>query len=601
MPPPIELTDIAWPLVVVGAGTAAAYYVSTVDLHEYPSVLAIGDGDAWAGPRGYHGDAKDPTRRLNHPLHLIAHFKKTVPGFSQEMVDRMEWANMNRAVLDECRVQVHSATVKKVSEGPLPPKFQSEGVLVPVTGYRIDLEDDKKTQVYAYKVVMAAGAGGHRVPTEVKGLKELRDKLRDPVQSPGRAWQDWKVFDIDEFAHLGPAELGPSKTVFVLGPNAAIDAVQKALHYQCKVIWLIEGDKQPAVLATQPTVSEALKRKPSIIHRYTKDAPLIVSPHLVAARVQVRAGGKNLEGDYFVYGLGQTGEPVKKIDALIMQKLKPIVDKNNYLGEGESTVLGFEAEGTGLKRGFEVVGAMSAQVGRVYAKEDNLDRLKKLIGEARLVKTVYTAITTAGFPVEKPFLLKDPDFLARQPRKPLRNQLQREADFVAQQFRSQEEVGKGVQAIVNLLLNYHSAKNYKPDQLNQATAHLPKGTVADGGQAATIRSAMAAKHDFVPSYVGSQEYQTPGPRPKGHPDRGKEVEFNTVAGEVDFNGDNWTVIQIGLCLRYPFISDTDLNNWVEQKMLARRASGVGFNDAQVKGFYTELERMNKEAMKALCT
>ena len=47
----------------------------------------------------------------------------------------------------------------------------------------------------------------------------------------------------------------------VIGANAAIDAVHKALDYKCKIDWLIELDKPeaPPMLATQPLMLAAWK------------------------------------------------------------------------------------------------------------------------------------------------------------------------------------------------------------------------------------------------------------------------------------------------------------------------------------------------------
>ncbi|MFM8324706.1 MAG: hypothetical protein ACKN9U_07590, partial [Pirellulaceae bacterium] len=67
-------------MVIVGSGSSAAFYASTLNLDDYDAILAIGDGDAWsAAVRGHHGDADDPTRFINHPLYLISHFRKHLP------------------------------------------------------------------------------------------------------------------------------------------------------------------------------------------------------------------------------------------------------------------------------------------------------------------------------------------------------------------------------------------------------------------------------------------------------------------------------------------------------------------------------------------
>ncbi|MGH9345899.1 MAG: hypothetical protein ACRD26_01420 [Vicinamibacterales bacterium] len=571
MPP---ITSQVWPLVIIGKGSTAAYYVCTVDVSLYRHVLAIGDDDPWAGGRGHHGDATDPTRALNHPLYLIEHFKKTVPGFSETMVDRVAWAKMNKAVLDECNVQVHNGKVKKVSESPFPSTLAGDDQ--GPTGYKIDLEDG--TAVYAYKVVMAAGAGSHRVPPELKDWPQKYPK---------------QIMNLDEFAKLGPGDLTPSTRVIVYGPNAAIDAVQKALHYQCRLAWLVDKPiKSLPILATQPTVRAAVDKDPSWIYKYSKCEIQKYFGNRIWVNVTTDKGATVLEGDYFVFGLGQSGEPIRAIDGAIKEKMQPILDTNQYLGGGPTTILGYEAEGTGLKKGFEVVGAMTAQMGR--------ERLKILSGQIermRSIEWLFQAITTAGFPVV-PFLLKSPDFLAGQPRAALTRQLKTEADSVAGKNRSRDGLPAVLDGLVGLLLAYHAAKNYAT-LINQAASHQPKGTVADGGQLTTIKSAMAAKHTTVPQYLPGQKFTTPGALPKDDPNRNKWVDVQATPGDVNFSTDNATVLQIGLCQMYPLIPDDELNTWIEKLMVKRRASGKGFDPAAVLQLHQELGQMNTKTLSEI--
>jgi hypothetical protein len=573
--PPIE--SQIWPLVIIGRGSSAAYYVCSVDLNLYKHVLAIGDGDPWAGARGHHGDSTDPTRTLNHPLQLVEHFRRTVPRFSETMVDRLEWAKMNEEVLKECNVQVHDAKVKMVAESKFPNTIPG-GELGP-TGYKIDL--DKGGPVYAYKVVMAAGAGGHRLPPE---LKDWAPKF------PGQ------IINIDEFAKLGPKELTPTTHVIVWGPNAAIDAVQKAIHYKCKISWLVDKPiKSLPILATQPTVRQAVDKDPSWILKYSS-VPEVTGQAGGRVRVKVNVEGSGtrfLDGDYYVFGLGQGGEPLSAIDAAIKSKMEPIFDKNLYLGGGSGTILGYQAVGTGLQKGFEVVGAMTAQVGRDRSKV--IDDLKKQLKDMRSIDWFFQAITTAGFPDKiVPFLLKDAEFLASQPRDPLARQLQTEAKFVASKYRSLDGLPLALDSLVSLILAYHASKNYA-SLINQATSHLPKGTVGDGGQLTTIKAAMAAKHGTVPKSAPGQTY-------KGHGAGSKSttwVDVQSKPGEVNFNTDNATMLQIGLCQIYPLISDDDLNTWIGKLMSKRKASAKGFDQIEVSRFHQELTQLNNQTVNQL--
>ncbi|MCP5159207.1 MAG: hypothetical protein H6975_07255 [Gammaproteobacteria bacterium] len=586
----MSITSRIWPLVIVGKGSSAAYYLCTVDTREYPSILAIGDGDAWsAAVRGHHGSQGDPTLYINHPLHLITHFNETIPEFSTVKVDRLDWAERNKVVFTRCGVRLYDkAKVKEVSEAPtFPPHLTPDDSRGP-SGFRITLENGKT--IYAYKVVMAAGAGGHRVPD----MTVRHAKKQWPTQ----------VIDLDEFARLDRTHL-QGKSVIVMGPNAAIDAVQKALHYQCKIYWLLGPNDKPPVLATQPTVQTAIKNNKEMIQIYKN----FEFKNKIGNEISVKLDtGKILSGHYFVYGMGQTGESVDTIHNDIKRKLTPIYDKNQYLGAGSDTILGFEAIGTGLKSGFEVVGAMSAQVGRALlnSKEQSLKFIADSIGETRRIKIIHEAIHSSNFPT-KPFLFKDINFLANRPRIPLLKHLQKEVDFILNKHSNHHDLKKGLDMLVGLLLAYQAAKTLDKTnlqrQLNQVTHDLPKGTVADSGQLTSIRSAMGAKHTTVPTYAGTQSYtgnNINNNSSNNNSNNGKKwVQVESVPGDVNFSVDNATLIQITLSVRYPFISDKFLNEWVMKLMTKRHFTGTGFKNEEVKGFHDELFRENCRALQNL--
>src|SRR5262249_4184276 len=156
-----------------------------------------------------------------------------------------------------------------------------------------DLKDGQS--VYAYKVVVCAGAGGHRVPQQLQGAKE-----RFPRH----------VIDIDEFARLRPSDLSPQTRVVVVGSNAAIDAVHKALNYNGKIYWLIElGEGEvPPMLDTQPRMLEAWKNqdkaKLTVIRFSSYQFVDQFSGGLLQLRVKPLGGGPDsfAMGNYIVYG-----------------------------------------------------------------------------------------------------------------------------------------------------------------------------------------------------------------------------------------------------------------------------------------------------------
>ena len=88
-------------LVIIGRGSAAAYYLSYSDLSLYPRVLVVGQEDPWKGARGHADDAHpdDPTLLINHPMHLIAHVSDQPTSYGDALVDRVAWAKKNDDVI----------------------------------------------------------------------------------------------------------------------------------------------------------------------------------------------------------------------------------------------------------------------------------------------------------------------------------------------------------------------------------------------------------------------------------------------------------------------------------------------------------------------
>src|SRR5262249_40077337 len=150
--------------------------------------------------------------------------------------------------------------------------------------------------------------------------------------------------------------------------------------YKMSIHWLInlEEGKDPPILETQPRMKAAWAH-PDVhnmkVYRYKSYSFAGKSGKSVRLNYIPLAKNKHgsfVQGDYIVYGMGQTGDPAKTISNTIQAKLKPIFDTSHSMNPSvgrrqmnERAVLGYEAEGTGLMTGLEVFGALSSQVGRV--------------------------------------------------------------------------------------------------------------------------------------------------------------------------------------------------------------------------------------------
>jgi hypothetical protein len=615
----MTISNRIWPLAIVGRGSSAAYYLSSINPADYAAILAVGEDDAWAGKRGHSGDANDPTLKINHPLHLIAHFSETIPGYSTELVDRLAWAGMNEAVLRGCDIRIHQAKVTNVSEARFPDFLAMEGDLGPF-GFKIDMEGPKGSlSVYAYKVVVCAGTGGHRLPTDLSAAKKSFPK---------------QVLDLNEFADLSGRDLNPQTRVVVIGPNAAIDGVHKALNYGCKIDWLIDLDapKKPGMLATQPRVLEAWDHPDRFrltVYRFSKYKyldrtgamlrlevmPRVAPP--VAGTPRVAEPAQYAMGNYIVYGIGPDGEPNKMIADTIKAKLKPIEDRTRALNSDRSkpaTILGYEAEGTGLHKGFEVFGAMSGSIAReITNSSERMKALENQIEEFRKAYDIYVAILSAAFPVGRPFFAKSPQFLGRQPRGALYGQLHRELQYIVEKNPNRPHLRAALEALANQILAYHTAAAYAAlpkedpnsltnfrDLLNQVTTHLPKGAVADHGQLTSINAALGAYATMrgnLPKYMPKQHYTTPGPPPPNG--KGKPLPFvqvTTTAGDINFNLDNAQNLAIYVCVSFPNIPPDLANAFVDTVMKERHRSKIGFTDLQVATFKQQLRRMEADAL-----
>src|SRR5262249_55005394 len=156
--------------------------------------------------------------------------------------------------------------------------------------------------------------------------------------------------------------------------------------YNGKIYWLIElGEGEvPPMLDTQPRMLEAWKNqdkaKLTVIRFSSYQFVDQFSGGLLQLRVKPLGGGPDsfAMGNYIVYGVGPDGSTTAMLPDYIKSRLRPIFDLSRGLGPGDSkpawvkksdggkwkaptdgqaveteerTIIGFEAEGTGLHEG----------------------------------------------------------------------------------------------------------------------------------------------------------------------------------------------------------------------------------------------------------
>ena len=104
-----------WDLIVLGRGSSARYYLTTVERQLFPNILVIGLEDPWAGERGYdHSNPDNPVNKINQTADMIESFDRPVPAFTKELVDRLTFANETRGIVDGIATKVVTGEVVDV-------------------------------------------------------------------------------------------------------------------------------------------------------------------------------------------------------------------------------------------------------------------------------------------------------------------------------------------------------------------------------------------------------------------------------------------------------------------------------------------------------
>ena len=490
--------------------------------------------------------------------------------------------------------------------------------------YDIDVQDESsaKMTIHGYKVVFCGGTGTHRSPPELKGANNN------------------KVMSLDAFAKLGQAELTKGKKIVVIGENAAIDAVHKAIPYGLHVDWLISKGVRdsPPILATQPRMQQRWKDRLEVqkdtpqtdieksdlsVYRYDKYTWAGSSSSVTL----VSGGDRAVTGDYYVYGVGPDGSSFmiddknSIIDNAIMEKFRPITDKSRVVSadSGPATILGYAAEGTGLRQGFEVFGAMSGSLGRELEKKginakvtdqeitERMQTIKFVVDKFRSYDFIATRLNSC------PFLNEKLDSLQRfQQRDVLKHGLEEEISKIVDEYKSKTEIElkplrQALETLKTQLLAYHDLIIYKNKEhkdeyrprLNNIAKGLPEGAVADHGQLTSIDTALRANavgNGWLPEYMPKQVVTSHAGKVDG---KGTPVYGHATAGAVDFNRDDQTSIAIYVAVAFPNVQDREADEFVARVMNGRHRSPQGFTGAQAEGFKAELRKMDEEGKKRM--
>lgn len=583
-----------WDLIVVGRGSAAAYYLSTVDRSMFPNILVIGYTDPWAEERGYnHTDSKDTINFINHTWQMIAQLSDIFPDFDKELVDRHKFAEANKKVIDGCATSIVTAKVTKIEE--ILHTAAPEHLQIPADSSAMifKVSTNMGLQFYGKKIVVATGAGTHRVPEEVKGLNSD------------------KIMDMDTFGRKAGTFFNPQNmTVFIQGPNAAIDSVETAKFQKFNTVWLIKKSNAPAILATghQVYAIDALKNNKVEYPEHprgTKGFEVELVPG-APQRIKVTIKGQAPTlGDLFVYGMGQDPKdamgqnPNDPTEGVVpkdfLNRLQPIYDIDQRFGAAHETVLGLKLENSDWNTGFEVIGALATQVARGSTKVAHTSK-KELAARVTEVRAkILQFLNGALVRRQTEILSMKLEDLEKMSPGMARGELKMARSWVEGRYPSWKN---HINALTALMLNYVTVARYFADRPNvedadlSAAARILTPSVIQGPQLGVIRSQATALNSAVPGYIGGQV--------AAYNDKGKCVGAHTVTqakgNHANFSADDPQVLRLFIAVNFPFVTEEEAQRFIGQVLLRRgdvnKLGGYGYGPADSMKFEKELENMN---------
>ncbi len=335
-------------LALVGRGASIAYYLNSLPpTYDHERTVLIGQVDPWRGDnpsgrgRGY----------INQQAQLIGYAKEQVPTFDPAYFDRDAFADETARIFAEAEIRT------QVQDDVTAIRFNTTRKLFSV-------RTANGGRCRARKVVVGMGAGPHRVPG---WAKQIRD---EEANQKARTVMNLDEFMRWSFDHLESKNLA-GKRIVVHGPNAAIDAVERAgacgIAHE-NIIWLV-GRTRPVVLKgnqlehVNELEKNAIRVKRSgfkIVRDKTTHKLTVTAKKIDGRTPEDNVHEENV--DFYVFALGQDpmadGAVGRILSDVIVKRLRPIYDINQRLGDNPyETVLGLETRPKGTGCRLQVIGA----------------------------------------------------------------------------------------------------------------------------------------------------------------------------------------------------------------------------------------------------
>lgn len=340
-PPKISTAD--YELALIGRGASITYYLNSLPAsYDHSHSILIGEVDPWQG--------ENPTGRgkgyINHQPQMISYAKEQAPPHAQAYFDRDSFANETLEVIAAAKIK--NQLVTSVS-----------GISFDAQRKAFKIDTRTKQTLYAKRVVAGMGAGPHRVPE-----KTLQIRTQE-ASAATRSIMNLDEFMRFSFQYMQAGEL-KDKRIIIHGPNAAIDAVERAgdcgIEYK-NITWLIGKTAPVLLVGNQLKHANELAKKAIAVERegfaFEKKGSKL--------KIQCKrfSDGATLtfdEIDYYVFALGQDIDAEGALGSILAPELrhhlKPFYDINLRLGDNPyETVLALTYQNKNPDRRLYIIGA----------------------------------------------------------------------------------------------------------------------------------------------------------------------------------------------------------------------------------------------------
>lgn len=282
-------------LVLVGAGSTAAYYLDTLGpAHNKYGTLVIGQDNPWSNERGF------AIPYINHTQRQIVLPSSNVTryGGNESFVDRKNFGQEMEQRVKNLAGRVVPDRVTRIERSPEKGEFP------------LKLTTQGSGVFYAKRVVFVAGSGGVRKPRVDSQYKDA-------------------VIEMNTFIRDKATQEAPGAIV-VWGSNAAIDAVAAAIKHKWTVEKWLYGGEDPAWLPGTRYLSKPYNLKAVPVYKYQDRNKIKIVDDSSPSKVKIvdeDNGTQVAKGlRYVVYGLGSN------------DLLAEVLDKESMLGENTSLV-----------------------------------------------------------------------------------------------------------------------------------------------------------------------------------------------------------------------------------------------------------------------